>query len=36
MYRLVSLTLIPENVVEWLILEAISKHMEDKKMTRSS
>ncbi|KAJ7396395.1 hypothetical protein BTVI_145453 [Pitangus sulphuratus] len=35
-YRPVSLTSIPGKVTECLILEAISIHMEDKKMIRSS
>jgi len=34
--RPVSLTLIPEKVVEQLILETISRHMKDKKVIGSS
>ncbi|KAK4825973.1 hypothetical protein QYF61_003542 [Mycteria americana] len=35
-YRLVSLTSIPGNVMEQLILDTISRHMKDKKVTGSS
>ncbi|PKU38718.1 rna-directed dna polymerase from mobile element jockey- hypothetical protein [Limosa lapponica baueri] len=35
-YMLVSLTLIPGNVVEQLILETISRHMKDQKIIRNS
>lgn len=35
-YRLVSLTLIPGEVVEQLILEAVSKHKRDKMVIRGS
>ena len=35
-YRLVSLTLIPGKVTEQLILETISRHMNNKKIIRSS
>ncbi|GAB0206675.1 mitochondrial enolase superfamily member 1 [Grus japonensis] len=35
-YRLVSLTSISGKVMEYLILETISRHMKDKKITRSS
>ncbi|PKU37596.1 rna-directed dna polymerase from mobile element jockey- hypothetical protein [Limosa lapponica baueri] len=35
-YRTISLILIPRNMMEQLITEAISKHMKDKIVTRSS
>ena len=35
-YRLVSLTLIPANLMEQLTLETISRHMKDKKVISSS
>ena len=35
-YRPVSLTSVPRKVIEQLVLDAISKHLEEKKAIRSS